>query len=133
VPGTVPAFRPVTIGGLDAFELDATPQLAPTYAVSGRAVIASTAPAGLEAPRGTLAAAPSFSRTVGDLPDQADSLVFLDLRALLALAEQTGLTAIPGLATARDDLRRARAAGLVIAEDPSHPSDTTAELSLEIQ
>jgi hypothetical protein len=36
------------------------------------------------------------------VPGTADSLVFVDLRQLLALGEQTGLTAIPGLATARD-------------------------------
>ena len=66
------------------------------------------------------------------MPAEADSLVFLDLRQLLALGEQTGLTAIPGLATARDDLRRVRAAGAVVTEDPAHPSDTTAELFLQI-
>ena len=92
----------------------------------------STAPAGLEPPRGTLAAARGFEATIGDVPEKADSLVFLDLRPLLALGEQTGLTAIPGLATARDDLSRVRAAGAVITEDPAHPTDTTAELFLEI-
>ena len=66
------------------------------------------------------------------MPDTADSLVFLDLRQLLALGEQTGLTAIPGLATARDDPSRVRAAGAVTTESPAHPSDTTAELFLEI-
>ena len=66
------------------------------------------------------------------MPEKADSLVFLDLRRLLALGEETGLTAIPGLATARDDLSRVLAAGAVIAEDPANPTDTTAELFLEI-
>jgi hypothetical protein len=133
IPGTVPAFQPLTIGGLDAFTLRVTPELAPTYALADGALIASTAPSGLEPAGGTLTGAPAFEETVGDVPDQADSLVFVDLRALFALGEQTGLTAIPGLATARDDLGRVRAAGAVIAQDPSHPSDTTAELALEIQ
>ena len=48
------------------------------------------------------------------------------------LGEETGLTAISGLATARDDLRRVRAAGAVVTQDPAHPSDTTAELFLQI-
>jgi hypothetical protein len=132
VPGTVPAFEPVEIGGLAAFTLPVSPALAPTYAVAGDSIVISTAPAGLEPPRGTLAAGRAFEATIGKVPEKADSLVLLDLRALFALGEQTGLTAIPGLATARDDLNRVRAAGAVITEDPAHPSDTTAELFLEI-
>ena len=132
LPGTVPGFRPAVIGGLDAVSLRVTPQLAPTYAVSGDGLVISTAPAGLLPPRGTLASAPAFEATIGAVPDLADSLVFLDLRQLLALGEETGLTAIPGLATARDDLRRVRAAGAVVTRDPAHPSDTTAELFLQI-
>ena len=132
VPGTVPAFTPEPIGGIDAFTLRVTPELGPSYAVADGSLVISTAPAGLEPPRGTLAAAPAFEATIGDVPAEADSLIFLDLRQLLALGEETGLTAIPGLATARDDLSRVRAAGAVITEDPAHPSDTTAELFLEI-
>jgi hypothetical protein len=132
LPGTVQAFQAEPIGGLNAFTLRVTPELGPSYAVADGAVVISTAPAGLEPPRGTLAAAPGFESTIGEVPDTADSLVFLDLRALLALGEETGLTAIPGLATVRDDLSRVRAAGAVITQDPAHPSDTTAELFLEI-
>jgi hypothetical protein len=132
VPGTVPAFAGEPIGGLDAFTLRVTPELAPSYAVAGDTLVVSTAPAGLAPPRGTLAGSEGFEATIGEVPAAADSLVFLDLRALLALGEETGLTAIPGLATARDDISRVRAAGAVIAEDPGQPSDTTAELFLEI-
>jgi hypothetical protein len=132
VPGTLPAFQPVSIGGREAFTLRVTPELAPSYGVAEGSVVISTAPAGLEPPRGTLAAARGFDATIGEVPDATDSLVFLDLRALLALGEHTGLTAIPGLAAARDDLSRVRAAGAVITADPAHPSDTTAELFLEI-
>ena len=132
LPGTVPGFRPESFGGLEGFTLRVTPELAPSYAVSGDTVVVSTAPSGLQPPRGTLAAAPGFRATVGSVPDRADSLGFLDLRQLLALGEQTGLTTIPGFATARDDLRRVRAVGLVVTQDPDHPSDTTAELSLQI-
>jgi hypothetical protein len=69
---------------------------------------------------------------VGEVPESAESVLFLDLRQLLALGDETGLTTIPGLATARDDLRRVRAAGAVVRQDPDHPSDTTAELFLTI-
>ncbi|HKH18393.1 MAG TPA: DUF3352 domain-containing protein [Solirubrobacteraceae bacterium] len=132
VPGTIPAWQAESIGGLQAFTLRVTPELGPSYAVAEDGIVISTAPAGLEPPRGTLAAVRGFEATIGDVPARADSLVFLDLRQLLAIGEQTGLTAIPGLATARDDLGRVRAAGAVITEDPAHPSDTTAELFLEI-
>ena len=132
VPGTVPSFQPVTIGGLAASTLRLTPELAPTFAVSQAGVVVSTAPSGLEPPRGTIASAPAFRTTIGEVPESTDSLVFLDLRQLLALGEQTGLTDISGLATARDDLARVRAAGLVVTEDPARKSDTTAELFLQI-
>ena len=132
LPGTVPGFRPELIGGLDAFTLRVTPRLAPTYAVGPEGVVLSTAPAGLAPPRGTLAAAPAFEATVGEVPDTADSIVFLDVRRLLALGEQTGLTGLPGLATARDDLRRVRAAGAVARQDPDHAADTVAELVLQV-
>ena len=34
LPGTVPAWTPEAIGGLNAFTLRVTPELAPTYAVA---------------------------------------------------------------------------------------------------
>jgi hypothetical protein len=132
VPGTVPAFEVVPIGALNAFTLSLTPALSPSYAIADGTLVMSTSTAGLEPPRGTLAAGSGFEATIGEVPELADSLVLLDLRALFELAEQTGLTAIPGLARARDDLSRVRAAGAVVAEDRDHPSDTTAELFLQI-
>jgi hypothetical protein len=131
LPGSVPGFKPLAIGGLEALVLRATPELAPSYAVGADGLVASTAPAGLAPPRGTLAGAAGFRATIGAVPPKADSLGFLDLRQLLALGEQTGLTTIPGLATAREDVQRVRAVGAVITEDPAHPSDTTAELFLQ--
>jgi hypothetical protein len=128
LPGTIPAFRAQRIGGLNAFTLRITPQLAPTYAVSGNQVIVSTAPAGLLPPRGTLAAAPAFRATIGDVPDPVESILFTDLRQLLALGEQTGLD----VGSVRDDLGRARALGAVVTPDPAHQTDTNAELFLEI-
>jgi Protein of unknown function (DUF3352) len=132
LPGTVPGFKPETFGGLEGFTLRVTPELAPSYAVSADGVVISTSPAGLDPPQGTLAAAAGFEATVGSVPDRAESLVFLDLRQLLALGEQTGLMAVPGFATARDDLGRVRAVGAIVTQDRSHPTDTTAELFLQI-
>jgi Protein of unknown function (DUF3352) len=132
VPGTVPAFAALPTAGADAYTMPITPDLAPSYAVGGHDVTLATAPSALGPPRGALPAASAFAATVGDVPDRADSLVFLDLRALLALGEATGLTAIPGLATAREGLARAGAAGAVVTQDHDRPTDTTAELFLQI-
>ena len=59
------------------------------------------------------------------------ALGFLDSRQLLALAERTGLQALGSTAT-RDDLGRIRSAGVVVEQDGDHPTDTTAELFLQI-
>ena len=132
LPGTLPAFRAQRIGGLNAFTVRITPELAPTYAVTGDQVVISTAPAGLLPPRGTLASAPAFQTTIGEVPDPVESILFTDLRQLLALGAQTGLDAAAGFAGVRDGLGRGRALGAVVTSDPAHPTDTTAELFLEI-
>ena len=114
----------MTIAGADAFTLDIADGFAPTYAVAGDTVVVSTSPAGLERPRaharprcGPRAA---FARQAPD-PGRIESLGFVDVRQLLALGEQTGLTA--------DVLRPVRAAAAVIEREKD---DTTAEFSFEI-
>jgi hypothetical protein len=62
---------------------------------------------------------------------KVEALGFLDSRQLLALAERTGLRALSSPA-ARDDLGRIRTAGVVVEEDGERPTDTTAELFLQI-
>ena len=63
--------------------------------------------------------------------EKVEALGFLDPRKLLALGEQTGLRAFSSPAV-RDDLGQIRAAGLVVKEDANQPTDTTAELFLQI-
>ena len=63
--------------------------------------------------------------------EKVEALGFLDPRQLLALGERTGLRALSSPA-ARDDLGRIGAAGAVVKEDANEPTDTTAELFLEI-
>ena len=60
-----------------------------------------------------------------------EALGFFDPRELLALGERTGLD-VPASPAARDDLRRLRAAAAVVERDAREPTDTTAELFLEI-
>jgi len=122
--GGTPAFQAVTIAGADAFTLDIADGFAPTYAVTGDTLVLSTSAAGLErlrarAPR--LRAARGFRAAVPRIPPGIESLGFVDVRQLLVLGEQTGLTA--------DVLRPVRAAAAVIEREKD---DTTAELSFEI-
>jgi hypothetical protein len=62
---------------------------------------------------------------------RVEALGFLDPRQLLALGERSGLPPF-GPPALRDDLRRIRSAAAAVVEDANHPSDTTAELYLEI-
>jgi hypothetical protein len=127
-------FTQLDQNGTPAFSLDVTPELQPTYAVAKGAVVASTSRAGLDqlAP----AKAPLTNNEVlrkvmpgGDA--KVEALGFLDSRQLLALAERTGLKALSSPAV-RDDLGRIRSAAAVVEEDGDTPTDTTAELFLQI-
>ncbi len=122
--GAPPSFQAVTLAGADAFTLDVADGFAPTYAVTGDTVVVSTSPAGLERARARtprLRAARGFRAAVPRIPPKIESLGFVDVRQLLVLGEQTGLTA--------DVLRPVRAAAAVIEREKD---DTTAELSFEI-
>ena len=127
-------FAQRELRGADAFTLDVTPELEPSYAVSKGAVVASTASSGLEQlgpARSPVTGAPVLEDLVPEEGEQVEALGFLDSRQLLALGERTGLRALSSPA-ARDDLGRIRAVGAVVKEDANQPTDTTAELFLEI-
>ena len=128
-------FEQRELRGADAFTLRVTPELEPSYAVSKGTVVASTAESGLEQ-LGPARSPATASSLVEDLmPDgegeKVEALVFLDPRQLLTLGERTGLSALSSPA-ARDDLGRMGKAGAVVREDDDEPTDTTAELFLEI-
>jgi Protein of unknown function (DUF3352) len=116
----------------DAFTLPVTPQLAPSYALDGNVLIASTHESGL-AQRTLARRGLAQELAVRAVSDQAggriEALAFADLRQLLALGERTGLSLGPGFPVVRDDLEQVRAAGAVIRREES---DSTAELFLEI-
>ena len=127
-------FEQRELRGGDAFTLQVTPELAPSYSVTKDAVVASTARSGLEQLRPARTPATGASVLEDLMPEEGqkvEALGFLDPRQLLALGERTGLRAF-GSPAARDDLGRIRAAGLVVKEDVNQPTDTTAELFLEI-
>jgi hypothetical protein len=122
--GATPAFQSRSIAGADAFSLDIAAGFAPTYAVTGDTVVVSTSAAGLErfsARTSRLRAARGFRAAVPRIPATVESLGFVDVRQLLVLGEQTGLTA--------DVLRPVSAAAAVSEREKD---DTTAEPSFEI-
>jgi len=127
-------FSQREVAGAPAFSLTATPRLQPTYAVSGGTLVASTDPSGLRqlgAARTGLDQDSTFEQVFPDEDARVEALGFVDPRQLLALGERTGLQGL-GSPALRDDLRRIHKAAAVVREDAGHPSDTTAELFLEI-
>jgi hypothetical protein len=124
-PDAPPVFRDLEIRGAEAFTLPVSGGFAPTYAVAGRTAVVATAPEAVEAflgrGRPRLLDSPAFRSAVPLLPPTTESLGFFDVRQLLALGEQTGLTA--------EDLRPVHAASAVIQREGD---DTTAELYFEI-
>jgi hypothetical protein len=124
-PDAPAAFDSKEVAGVDAFTLRVSEAFQPTYAISGDTVVAATDPRAVAAflTRGgaRLTASPAFRSTLAAVPPQTESLGFFDVRQLLALGEQTGLTA--------EDLRPVRAASAVIQREED---DTTAEFFFEI-
>jgi hypothetical protein len=99
--------------------------------VDGRLVVSSQASgvADALADRAGLDESAAFERVMGDLPDRAEAILFLDLGQLLALAEQAGSTGDPTFDALGNDLRRVRNVGAVVEREEN---DSTAELFLEI-
>ena len=125
-PEAPPVFSTRAVAGTDTFSLRASDGFAPTYAVAGDTVVAGTAPEAVEAfltkGRPRLEDSRSFRSAIPLVPPRTESLGFFDVRQLLALGEQTGLTA--------EDLRPVHAASAVIQREED--DTTTAELFFEI-
>jgi hypothetical protein len=118
-----------------AYTLPLTTRLQPSYGVSGDVLVATSAQPGLDqlhaAPRG-IAQVPAFAKAQESAKGGVQALGFIDLQALLALGERTGLAAGAALAEVRAELDPIESAGAVAGQDPDHPTDTTAELFLQI-
>jgi hypothetical protein len=117
------------------FSLPVTARLQPSYGLAGDVLVATTAQPGLEqmrvAPTG-IARSPALARTLAQVDGRVQALGFFDLHALLDLVERTGLAAGSGSAAVRTDLEPITALSAVALQDPDHPTDTTAELFLQI-
>jgi hypothetical protein len=124
-PDAPAAFDSKEVAGVDAFTLRVSDAFQPTYAISGDTVVAATDPravgAFLTRHGARLVGTRAFRSAIPSMPTGIESLGFFDVRQLLALGEQTGLTA--------EDLRPVRAASAVIQREED---DTTAEFFFEI-
>lgn len=126
-------FTQRSLAGTATFTLPVTSRLQPSYAVGRGYAVASTAEAGLAQLRRARPALAGLAALRAVAPAEGarvEALGFLAPRSLLALGESTGLTI--GSPAGRDDLGRIRAAAAVVQEDATHPTDTTAELFLQI-
>jgi hypothetical protein len=131
-PGTAPEFNDTTIDGVTAHRLDLTPGLQLDYAVFRGLVVFSTSLSSLQSViehRGAVADDPAY-RAVAGPPKRVTSLLFLDLRQLLSLGEQMGLTQSAPLQALMPDLARVRAVGM---SSMGGEDDSTAELTLQFQ
>jgi hypothetical protein len=131
-PGTAPEFNDTTIDGVTAHRLDLTPGLQLDYAVFRGLVVFSTSLGALQSViehRGTVGADPAY-RAVAGPPKRVTSLLFLDLRQLLSLGEQMGLTRSASLQALLPDLDKVRAVGM---SSTGGEDDSTAELTLQFQ
>lgn len=128
-----PAFDEREIEGVPAQGLQVSPTLDLTYAVFDSTVVIATDPHGVAqvaAGAGGLDDADSFEDATAGFPGSPALLTYLDLRGLLALAEQAGLAADPAYATFAQELRRLRALGLAV-ESSSDGLATHARLVVE--
>ncbi len=132
-PGGAPELGDSAVDGVTVHRLDLTPGLQLDYAVFNGLVVFSTSAegiAGVISHRSSLGTEREF-RSAASVPQKRiTSLLFLDLRQLLSLGEQMGLTYSTPLRALLPDLERVRAVGM---SSTGGEDDSTAELSLHFQ
>lgn len=116
--GRLAAFEILRIAGVEAQSLLVNPDVNLTYATFDDRLVVATNPIGIEQARvegDGLEATPGFAEVTGGLPEEVSLLTYFDLRSLLALGEQIGLSADPAYATLAPDLRTLDAAALAVS------------------
>lgn len=116
--GKLGAFETQRVAGVDAQSLLVNPDVNLTYATFDDRLVVATNPIAVEQARADgagLEDSPEFELVTEDLPEQVSLLAYLDLRSLLALGEQLGLSADPAYSTLAPDLRTLDAAALAVS------------------
>jgi hypothetical protein len=130
--GVVPTLEPRRIAGVNAATIRITPTLALTYAVFGGRAVVSTGARGIEALRSggsSIADNPLLSAVLSG-SDRVTSVVFLDLRRLLAIGEQADLGQAPSYRALSSDLS---GIGAVSAITREKAASKTAKIFIEVQ
>ncbi len=131
-PGAAPLFNGVQTHGMVIHQLQLGPGLQVNYTIYHHLVGVSTSVAALSSLAGgdgTLGASPAYRTAFGTGGVSAGSLVFLDLKVLIRLGEQTGILRGPGFATLAPDLDRISIVGLRARSDKT---ESTSELYFHI-
>ncbi len=137
-----PGFNRRRIGEVTAYSLRISPTAELTYAIVGQTLVIATDPAGVRAvidPGSRLDHSEPFRGATAGLPSEVSMLGYLNLDALIALAERAGLAGNPAYGTFAPEIRRLEALGvaiqgtthqlatdarLVVAEDAGNPQGT---------
>jgi hypothetical protein len=133
VLGAIPTFEPRQIAGLDAATLRLTPALQLTFAVYAGRLIISTSPEGVRAfatSHQPLGMNPTFVSGTRRRPETVTSLIFLDLRQLLALGENAGLGRSAEFQVFKADLSNVKALSAVTS---SGMTSKSAEIFVQVQ
>jgi Protein of unknown function (DUF3352) len=130
--GVVPTLEPRRIAGVNAATIRITPTLALTYAVFGGRAVVSTGARGIESLRrgGSPIGENPLLSAVLDGNDRVTSVVFLDLRRLLAIGEQADLGQAPSYRALSSDLS---GIGAVSAITREKAASKTAKIFIEVQ
>jgi hypothetical protein len=131
-PGAAPLFKGVQSHGMIIHQLQLGPGLQVNYTVYNHLVGVSTSVAALRSlagGQGTLGASAGYRTAVGNSDSAVGSLVFLDLKVLIRLGEQTRLLQGPGFARLAPDLDRISVIGLRARGDKT---ESTSELYFHI-
>src|SRR5262249_6551289 len=113
--GGAPGFQQIDVAGVQASSLQISPLVNLTYAVFDGKLVIATQPAGVEqVARGgdSLAGSGAFGDATEHLPSQVSALVYVNLAALLDLAEGLGRIEDPLYASFRDDIRKLHTIGV---------------------
>lgn len=133
VLGAIPTFEPRQIAGLDAATLRLTPALQLTFAVYAGRLIISTRSEGVRAFATSdepIGRNPAFVSGTQGRPPAVTSLIFLDLRQLLALGVNVGLGRSAEFQVFEADLSNVRALSAVTS---SGKTSKSADIFVQVQ
>jgi len=117
-----PGFEQLRLDGVTAQMLEVSRAVQLAYATVDDALVVANDPEGVErfaAGDGGLDGNPGLRAAMKGLPEEPSLAAYLDLGALIGLAEREGLAEDPAYVALAGDLGQLRALGLSVVEEPS--------------